>query len=557
MPCETTTKMLKQIKLESGDVIVTHPDTVGHLSGWIDSLYRASKNLPKLGILSALILDNHKKVYFHGGYFLPHSCIPLGYAMGEDYLGQYPGTRRVDMVPFYCALISKDLVEKLGIPETLGMDIFEDANYCLQAMANGFATYATDKLAVVYQGAPKTEEEYRKFVSDFGPKAVAFKDRWGSIIKSSFKYPVLFSAKVNSPSGFSLVARHYIHALHDHGVKVFVEPLDSVKHGIGLTGDETVDALLEGQGDMYMPQIIWGQAPYFIKNSGVYKIGHCEFEATEAPESWVPYCNMMDELWVPTEWDRKKFVKAGVNVPIYVIAQGIDSNYFHPNAAPMRTDATETFKFLVNAAWYPRKNLKNLITAFQAEFKRGEDVCLIVKTLNLGLNKGIKEELKDIINVKDAANVYVREEEIQEYQLPSLYTMADCFVLPTRGEGWGLPLFEALACGIPVITTGYGAPNEVLRDKKGKPLPGVHFLDYTEVMATDPYVYMEGKKWAEPSLPQLMQEMRYQFENRPKEKALALETSKLIREQFDWYEVVKPMKHRIEEIYKKLKDQGK
>jgi len=76
-------------------------------------------------------------------------------------------------------------------------------------------------------------------------------------------------------------------------------------------------------------------------------------------------------------------------------------------------------------------------------------------------------------------------------------------------------------------------------------------------MATDPYVYMEGKKWAEPSLPQLMQEMRYQFENRPKEKALAMETSKIIREQFDWYEVVKPMKHRIAEIYKKLKDQEK
>lgn len=48
-----------------------------------------------------------------------------------------------------------------------------------------------------------------------------------------------------------------------------------------------------------------------------------------------------------------------------------------------------------------------------------------------------------------------------------------------------------------------------------------------------------------------------QLENRPKEKALAMETSKIIREQFDWYEVVKPMKHRIAEIYKKLKDQEK
>jgi len=144
----------------------------------------------------------------------------------------------------------------------------------------------------------------------------------------------------------------------------------------------------------------------------------------------------------------------------------------------------------------------------------------------------------------------VREEEIPEYQLPSLYTMSDCLVFPTRGEGWGLPLFEALACGIPVITTGYGAPSEVLRDKKGEPLPGVHFLNYTEVLASDPYVYMEGKKWAEPNLAQLASEMRYQFEHRPEEKAKAMETSKIIRQKFSWKNVTLPIKERLIDIYK-------
>jgi len=98
--------MLKQIKLESGDVVVSDSNTVGHLSGWIDSLFRASKGLPKLGVLSALILDKQRKIYFHGGYFTPNLSTPLGYGMGEEYFGQYPGTREVEMVPFYCALIS-------------------------------------------------------------------------------------------------------------------------------------------------------------------------------------------------------------------------------------------------------------------------------------------------------------------------------------------------------------------------------------------------------------------------------------------------------------------
>lgn len=547
--------MLKQIKLESGDVVVIHPQVVGHLSGWIDSLFRASKKLKKLGILSALILDGKKKIYFHGGFFAPHYSTPLGYGMGEEYFGQFPGTRETDVVPLYCALISKELVKKLGIPETLGTNIFEDANYCLQAMANGFKIYATDKLAVVYQGAPHNENELRKFSQEFAQESITFKDRWGAIINSHYKYPSMMMAKVTGPSGFARVARGYLRGLHDNGVKMYFEPLDTVLESVEPTSDEVVNAIFAERGDMYMPQITWGQAPYFIKNSGTYKIGHCEFEATEAPEVWVKYCNMMDELWVPTEWDRKKFVKAGVNVPIHIIHQGIDPAYFHPNYAPMRTDAKETFKFLVNAAWFPRKNLRNLITAFQSEFKRGEDACLIVKTMNLGLNKGIKEEIKSIPSDDDAANVYVKEEELPDYKVPSLYTMSDCFVLPTRGEAWGLPLFEALACGVPVITTGFGAPNETLRDKKGKPFPGVHFTEYTETLSNSPYVYLEGKKWAEPNMVQFGKQMRFVFEHRREEKAKALKTSSIIRQSFSWQNVTLPIKKRLVDIYKnKLKN---
>jgi glycosyltransferase involved in cell wall biosynthesis len=542
--------MLKIVKLESGDAVVIHSDVVGHLSGWIDSLFRASQNLPKLGVLSALILDTQHKIFFHGGFIAPNLFTPLGYGMGEDYLGQFPGTREVTCVPFYCALISKDLIKKLGIPETLGTSVFEDANYCLQAVADGFKIYATDKLAVVYQGGPKNADEVKKFSVGFGNESEVFKERWGGLINSHYKYPTLFMAKLEGPSGFARVARGYLRGLTDNGVKMFFEPLETVLESVDAVPDETVNALFAERGDMYMPQITWGQATYFIKNSGAYKIGHCEFEATEAPEIWIRYCNMMDELWVPTEWDRKKFVKAGVNVPIYVMHQGIDPDYFHPDYAPMVTDAKETFKFLVNAAWFPRKNLHNLIVAFQNEFRRGEDACLIVKTINLGLNEGIKNEIKKIKQDPDSATVYIKEDDIEDYKMPSLYTMADCFVLPTRGEGWGLPLFESLACGVPVITTGYGAPFETLKDSKGNPLPGVHFVSYSESEASDPYVYMEGKKWAEPNMIEFSKEMRYSFLHRREEKAKALETSKIIRKKFSWQNVTLPMLERLKDIYK-------
>ena len=542
--------MIKKIKLENGDVVIANSDIVGHVTGWIDSLFRASKKLPKFGILSALILDTNHKIHWHGGYFSPKSGIPLSFAMNEEYFGQYPGTRQVDVLPMYCVIISKAVADKVGIPDNLGSDTFIDADYCLTVAKAGFKLYSTDKLVVTYQGGPKNKEEVQQYALNFNNQAKNFTNKWGGLLNSHYKYPVLYTAKAGGPSGFARAARGYIHGMTDVGINVFFEPLDTVIDSINPTSDEVVNSIFSGKGDMLMPQITWGQAPYNIKNSGIYKIGHCEFEADEAPESWIRYCNMMDEIWVPTEWDKKKFKKAGVQVPIYIIHQGIDPNYFHPDYAPMKVDAKESFKFVCNASWFPRKNLRNLIIAFQSEFARKEDVCLILKTIDLGLNKGIEKELADIPKSKMSANVYVKEEDMPDSHMPSLYTMADCFVLPTHGEGWGLPMFEALACGIPVITTGYGAPNETLRDDKGEPLPGVHFIEHKPAISDEPYVYIEGKTWAEPNLQHLKQLMRKVYVNQQAEKKKAMETSKIIRKKYSWENVCLKIRDRLEDIYK-------
>jgi glycosyltransferase involved in cell wall biosynthesis len=54
--------------------------------------------------------------------------------------------------------------------------------------------------------------------------------------------------------------------------------------------------------------------------------------------------------------------------------------------------------------------------------------------------------------------------------IPRLYAAVDCFVLPTRGEGWGLPIFEAMAMGLPVIATNWSGQVDFMNENNAFPI---------------------------------------------------------------------------------------
>eukprot|EP00966_Prymnesium_polylepis_P326150 7382074-Prymnesium_polylepis.3 len=67
--------------------------------------------------------------------------------------------------------------------------------------------------------------------------------------------------------------------------------------------------------------------------------------------------------------------------------------------------------------------------------------------------------------------VVLIDEMIPQAQLPSLYRAADAFVLPSRGEGWGRPVVEAMAMGLPTIATNWSGTATFLHEAHAYPLP--------------------------------------------------------------------------------------
>ena len=53
------------------------------------------------------------------------------------------------------------------------------------------------------------------------------------------------------------------------------------------------------------------------------------------------------------------------------------------------------------------------------------------------------------------------EDHVPADDMPAMYANADAFVLPTYGEGWGLPTMEAMSMALPVISTDWGGSTEV------------------------------------------------------------------------------------------------
>ena len=198
-------------------------------------------------------------------------------------------------------------------------------------------------------------------------------------------------------------------------------------------------------------------------------IGRTMFETDSMPSAWVPRCNAMDSVWVPTEFHREAFARAGV-LPqkLAVIGEPVDGVFFDPAATtplPLPLVATggdedgAPFRFLAIFKWELRKGWDALLSAYFAEFEPSERVELVLKTRPFHSSGDFDSLIADFVRERDLpsvrAAVRILDQPMSFDQLRSLYAAAHAFVLPSRGEGWGRPHVEAMAMGLPVIATNW------------------------------------------------------------------------------------------------------
>jgi glycosyltransferase involved in cell wall biosynthesis len=211
-------------------------------------------------------------------------------------------------------------------------------------------------------------------------------------------------------------------------------------------------------------------------------------------------------------------IDSGITIPVELIHWGVDENIF--KKIERIDDGIFTFGTL--GALSTRKGTDILVNAFLRAFpKKQNDVRLICKTSY--------KFYPFLVNDK-RIEVQMDAKPIEEV-MDEFYKRVDCFVFPTRGEGFGLTPLEAMATGIPAIVTDWSGPAEYMNEDIGWK------LNY-EMTVADNFskeLYKEDcGEWAEPDEDQLVDLLRYTYEHQNEVKEKGNNAAKFVLENWTW-----------------------
>ena len=163
----------------------------------------------------------------------------------------------------------------------------------------------------------------------------------------------------------------------------------------------------------------------------------------------------LDGIGAMSRFVRDVLLDSGVDVPIAVVGNGVDRP--DPDAT---IDAPELlhprgFTFLHISSAFPRKGVDVLLDAFFETFDGTDDVTLVLKTFPNPHNQVAQALERLRSGHANPPDVRWIDRDLDEREMHGLYNLADAFVHPARGEGFGLPVAEAMLAGIPVISVAY------------------------------------------------------------------------------------------------------
>ncbi|MNI13152.1 D-inositol-3-phosphate glycosyltransferase [compost metagenome] len=332
------------------------------------------------------------------------------------------------------------------------------------------------------------------------------------------RYQVVWEGPVQRASGLGIASRAYVQALRRKGVDV------RINYG----------GRAEAFRDSSRKKVLIYHHPPSQINLKLARarydciILNTVWETTQIPARWLPNINKFDAICVPSLHNKQALRNSGVRVPIFIVPHGVNTREYAPSNRKLPLAQSKgRFTFVSVFGFQHRKNPEALLRAYWEEFSASDPVLLVIKTNGYAPYENenwIKDRIrryKERLGIrKPTAPVVVIGRHLKSSDIRSIYTLGQVFVLPTRGEGVGLPFLESLASGVPVIATGWGGHMDFLT-RKNAFLVEYHLSSPLQSMNSRHSISRgfrhlfagKGQRWAEPDIQSLKRQMRSAFQH--------------------------------------------
>ncbi|MAL10735.1 MAG: hypothetical protein CMF74_13870 [Maricaulis sp.] len=209
--------------------------------------------------------------------------------------------------------------------------------------------------------------------------------------------------------------------------------------------------------------------------------------------SWQHQCDAIDYAVAMSRYGQQG-LKKDFDLDTTYIPHGVDTNFFKPKLYPKYGNEDKPDAFIVGcvARNQHRKNLPRLIKGFAQFVKQNNlssDQAKLILHMDWNDAMGWKfPDFAEQYGLKDylmppLMGSLDHGQALTEEGMVDLYNCMDVFVLPTAGEGFGIPSVEAMACGVPLCITNYTTGYELIasKDAENEEVPmfplGGHFND--------------------------------------------------------------------------------
>lgn len=278
---------------------------------------------------------------------------------------------------------------------------------------------------------------------------------------------------------------------------------------------------------------------------GRVKIGLLPWESEHLPVAWLDNMRRVDAVLAISPFSAARLERElrnyGIMTPVWNSPLGVDRRLFHEGRLhTTRVYDARYFRFLHVGVGQPRKGSDLLRAAYLKEFTYKDEVTLVVKTGGWDSvawwTKNVSPDTPHILAIHD--------DNIPESEMGGFYTACHCLVHPSRLEGFGMTMLEAMSCGLQVICPEVGAHRVFATPENAILVSGIEeqFGYFQDLVGTAYCVDEEALRKA----------MRQMYETRHRNAGLARAAGINTAREFSWERCAQRIVERIERSYESL-----